>query len=174
MNISTIILLLALIATFIFAIFKKVDIYNAFACGIKNALELIYNIFPYLCTIIIMTELMDKSGVNELIARFFKPLFEFFKIPPELSRLIILKPFSGSGSMALLAEVFENYGADSYISRCACLIFGSSETVFYISAVYFAKCKKRSLARVITISLLSIFLSQVFACFICRIVFLKI
>lgn len=169
--ISSFMLPLCLVAVLFYALIKRVDVYDAFAKGIKSSLELIYSIFPYLCTILIMTEIMDKSGVNELIAQLFKPLFQFLKIPTELSRLLILKPFSGSGSLALLAEVLEKYGADSYISRCACLIFGSSETVFYISAVYFAKCKKRGFAKVIALSLLSIFLSQIFACFICRLFF---
>ena len=59
--------------------------------------------------------------------------------------MVLIKPFSGSGSIAYLNEIIKNYGADSYITRCACVCFGSSETVFYISAVYFAKTKSKKL-----------------------------
>ncbi|MBR5388246.1 MAG: spore maturation protein, partial [Clostridia bacterium] len=76
---------------------------------------------------------------------------------------------SGSGALATLSDIYAEYGADGYIARCASVIYGSSETVFYIAAVYFAGSKTKNLFKPIAISLLASFLSCVFACFICRI-----
>ena len=82
---------------------------------------------------------------------------------------MLIKPFSGSGALAVLSDIFTEYGVDSYLSRCACVIYGSSETVFYIAAVYFAGAKTKNLLKPIIISLVASFASCVFACFICRI-----
>ena len=81
---------------------------------------------------------------------------------------MLLKPFSGSGSTALLADLLAQYGADSYIGRCACVAFGSSETVFFISAVYFAGSKK-SLLKPVVIALFSNLLSLILGCLFCKI-----
>ena len=153
----------------IFATVKKVDVFNAFTTGVKKTLSLIYSIFPYLCAVLIMTEIMRESGVYELIGKFLHPLFNFFKIPTDLIPLIILKPFSGGGSLAVLADIYQIHGTESYISRCASVIYGSSETVFYLSAVYFCNCKHKNLKKAIFISLFSTFLSCIFACFVCRV-----
>lgn len=153
---------------FIYAAVKKINVFQAFVIGIKNALILIYDVFPYVCAVTIMSELAYKSGVYELIGKLFAPILTVFGIPKELFPLIILKPFSGSGSLALLSDIYKTYGVDGYISKCASAIFGSSETVFYISAIYFSACKEKRLKKAICISLVSIFISCVFACFICR------
>ncbi|MBR2384376.1 MAG: spore maturation protein, partial [Clostridia bacterium] len=98
------------------------------------------------------------------------PFFNLLGIPTELTKLVLIKPFSGSGSLALVSEIFSTYGVDSYIARSACVIYGSSETVFYIAAVYFAGAKTKKLLVPILISLIASFFSCVFACFICKII----
>ena len=152
----------------IHATVKRVDVFNAFIGGVKKTLPLIFSLFPYLCAVLIMTELMRESGVNELIAKLFSPVLSLLGVPSELTPLIILKPFSGGGSLALLSEIYLKYGVDSYISRVASVIFSSSETVFYISAIYFSGCKNKRLKKAIAISLFSTLFSCVFASLICR------
>jgi spore maturation protein B len=104
-----------------------------------------------------------------MLCNALSPIFTFWGIPTELTKLILIKPFSGSGSLAYLTEIIKNYGADSYISRCACVLYGSSETVFYISAVYFAKSKNKKRILPIIIILLSTFICAIFACKLCKI-----
>ena len=147
---------------------KKVNVYDSFASGVKDAIDLLFTVFPYLCAIFIMTELLQASGISDKIISFCAPAFEVLGIPREICPLVLLKPFSGSGSLALLSDVYARYGADSYISRCASCVFGSSETVFYVSAIYFSKCKNKKLFAPVCISLAACFISTVFACFICR------
>lgn len=153
----------------VYSAIKKVKPYDAFTEGAKSALPFAANIFPYLVSIFVLTELFEASGISDFLSDILSPVFGFLGIPKELSKLVMIKPFSGSGSLAMLSEIFSEYGADSYLARCACVIYGSSETVFYIAAVYFANVKNKKLLLPIIISLFASFCSCVFACFICRI-----
>lgn len=157
------------IVVFFYALFKKVKPYDAFAEGAKSALPFAASVFPYLATIFVLTELFEASGLSAALTKILSPVFSTLGIPDGLTKLVLIKPFSGSGALALLSEIFSEYGVDSYISRCACVIYGSSETVFYVAAVYFAGAKTKKLAAPIAISLVASFISCVFACFICRI-----
>ena len=153
----------------VYSAIKKVKPYDAFTEGAKSALPFAANIFPYLVSIFVLTELFEASGISDFLSDILSPVFGFLGIPKELCKLVMIKPFSGSGSLAMLSEIFSEYGADSYLARCACVIYGSSETVFYIAAVYFANVKNKKLLLPIIISLFASFCSCVFACFICRI-----
>ncbi len=169
MNLYAYILPAFTLFTLVCGIIKKVDLYEGFAEGVKQTITLLAGIFPYVCAVLVMTEIVEKSGVGKIITDALSPFFSLLGIPKELTGLILLKPFSGSGSLALLSEVFQKYGADSYIARCAACIFGSSETTFYISAVYFSACKNKKAGLSIIISLVSCFLSAILACLLCKI-----
>ena len=153
----------------IYARFKGVKLYDSVTEGIKGAIPLSLSLFPYLAAIFIMTELFEASGLSEMLNDLLSPVWGIFGIPKELGELILIKPFSGSGSLAVLSDIYATHGADSYISRCASVIFGSSETVFYVSAVYFAGCKNKKLFMPIVISLFATLVSTIFACLICRV-----
>lgn len=153
----------------VYSAIKKVKPYDAFTEGAKSALPFAANIFPYLVSIFVLTELFEASGISDFLTQILSPVFGFLGIPKELCKLVMIKPFSGSGSLAMLSEIFSEYGADSYLARCACVIYGSSETVFYIAAVYFANVKNKKLLLPIVVSLFASFCSCVFACFICKI-----
>ncbi len=153
----------------IFSFVKKVKPYDAFTHGAKSAIPFATSVFPYLVSIFVMTELFEISGISNHVTNLLSPVLGVFGIPKELTKLVLIKPFSGNGSLALLTEIFTKYGVDSYLSRCACVIYGSSETVFYIAAVYFAGAKTKKLMTPIVISLIASFFSCTFACFICKI-----
>ena len=155
---------------FLFSIIKKVKPYNAFTEGAKSAVPFAVSIFPYLVSIFVLTELFQVSGLSDFLLGVLAPIFKIFGIPKELTKLVLIKPFSGSGSLALLSEIYTEYGVNSYLARCASVIYGSSETVFYVAAVYFAGAKTKRLAKPIIISLFASFISCVFACFICLII----
>ncbi len=155
------------VALFIYALIKKIKLYDCFADGVKEAIPLLLSLFPYLAAMLMLSELFEASGLASALTDLLAPFFRALGIPPEISKLALLKPFSGSGSTALLSEIFASYGADSYIARCACVAYGSSETVFYISAVYFAGTKKKT-AKPILIALFSNFAALVLGCFLCK------
>ena len=157
------------IAVFIFSAIKKVNIYQSFTEGIEEALKFTVSLLPCLAAVFMMCELFEVSHLSDMLTKWLSPVFSFLGIPPELTKLVLIKPFSGSGSLAYLNGIIERYGADSYIARCACVCFGSSETVFYISAVYFAGLKVKKLALPIICVLVSTLVSTILACLICRI-----
>ena len=155
-------------ALFLYALLKKVRLYDCFTEGVKEAVPLLLSIFPYLAAMLMLSELFERSGLSAALTQALSPVFSALGIPPEISKLVLLKPFSGSGSTALLSEIISAYGADSYIARCAAVAYGSSETVFYISAVYFAGSKK-NLTKPVVISLTSNFISVILGCLLCKV-----
>lgn len=168
MKYTALIIPLLFLILFIYALFRRVKLYDCFTEGVKGAVPLVVSLFPYLVSILILSELFEQSGLSARLTQALSPLFSFLGIPPEIGKLVLVKPFSGSGSTALLSEILVSFGADSYIGRCACVAYGSSETVFFVSAVYFAGSKKR-LAKPILIALIANFFSLVLGCLLCRI-----
>ncbi len=157
------------IAVFGFAILKKVKIYDEFSKGVGEAVKFTLSLIPCLAAIFMMCAVFEASGLADALTKFLSPVFGFLGIPPELTKLVLIKPFSGSGSIAYLNEIIAEHGADSYIARCACVCFGSSETVFYISAVYFAGVKVKKLAMPIAAVLIATLVSTVVACLLCKV-----
>ena len=154
--------------SFIVAFVRKVHVYDSFTDGVKGAIPLIISIFPYIAAVTMLSKLLEVSGIGDAFAKRLTPLFRFAGIPQELSSLLLIKPLSGSGAIAVLSEILETYGADSYISRCACVIYGSSETIFYIGAVYFAGLKRKNLTKAMIISVATYLITAVFCCFLCK------
>ncbi len=155
--------------SFGYAFFKKVKVYDSFTEGIKGAIPLVMSVFPYIATVTMLSKLLRASGLEDTISHFLAPTFDKIGVPEEIAPLVLIKPLSGSGALAVLSELLERYGVDSYVSRCACVVYGSSETIFYIGAVYFAGLKRKSLNAAILIALFSYLVSIIFGCFLCRI-----
>ncbi len=156
------------IAAFVCAFVKKVNAYGSFIQGAKEAVPLAVSLFPFVAAVIIAVELMRASGLYNVFNFVFSPFLKLLGIPEELSQLALLRPFSGSGSLALLNDVFTAYGPDSYVGRCASVMFGSTETVFYIATVYFSGTKVRKLGGALVIALACCVLSAALACLLCK------
>lgn len=157
------------IAVIGFAAFKRVNVFSSFSRGAGEAVKFVLSLMPLLACMFIMCELFERSNLSEAMSTALSPLFGALGIPPQLSKLILIKPFSGSGSLAYLTGIINEFGADSYIARCACVLYGSSETVFYISVVYFARCIQKRRTLPIVIILFATFISTVAACLLCKI-----
>ena len=155
--------------SFAYAAFKKVKVYDSFTEGIKGAIPLILSIFPYIVGVMMLCKLLEASGLEERLTKWISPLFSFTGIPEEISSLVLMKPLSGSGSIAVLTQILERYGVDSYAGRCACVAYGTADTIFYIGAVYFAGIKRQKLTAALVIALVSYLLAVIFSCFLCRI-----
>lgn len=160
---------LIFIAVLAVAAAKRVNVYGSFTSGIESALKFTLSLIPCLAAVFIMCELFEASGLSAKLTEWLSPVFSALGVPAELTKLILIKPFSGSGSLAYLTEIIDTYGADSYIARCACVCYGSSETVFYISAVYFAGLKQKKLLLPTVIVLGAVFVSTLCACALCNI-----
>lgn len=153
----------------IYSLIKKINAYDSFVSGARQAVDLCINTFPYLVAIFSIVELLQASGLSEIISNLASPIFKIFGIPSELTEFLIIRPFTGSGSIGMLSNLFSLYGPDSYVSKCACVIMSCSETTFYVVAVYFSTTKIKKLRYVIPVCLISAFIGSIIACAFCRI-----
>ncbi len=168
-NISIFILPVLLILLLLYSAKKKVNAYATFAQGAKGAIALCVDLLPFLVTIFVAIGLFKISGLTNHLANLLLPLMNAINIPSELTELMIIRPFSGSGSLAILENIYLTYGADSYIGRCASVIMGSSETIFYVATIYISKIKAKRLLYAIPVALVCNILSAIISCFACTI-----
>jgi len=159
-----------IIFVLVYACFKKVNAYDSFVFGSKTSFDLILTSLPYLVAIFIALEIFKESGLSQLLSTILSPVFGIFGIPSELNELILIKPFSGCGALAVLENIFTTYGPDSYLARAGCCVAGASEAIFYVTAVYFSKTNIKKFSYAIPIALLANFIGTVVACNICKII----
>ena len=150
-----------------YSLIKKINAYDCFVSGAKQAIDLSINTFPYLVAIFSVVELLSLSGISTWLTTIISPVFNLVGIPPQLAEFLVLRPFTGSGSIAMLSNLFSLYGPDSFISKCACVIMSCSETTFYVVAVYFSTTKIKKLKYIIPVCLISSFIGAIIACKIC-------
>ena len=150
---------------FLFLTSKK-DLFNEFIQGAKDGLETLINLLPTLIILVAGISMFRASGGLDILSDLLAPFFALLNIPKEIIGFIIMRPFSGSSSTAMLNDIFRQYGADSFAGRAASLIMGSSDTVFYIFAVYFGAVKIKKTGYAISAALLTQLFCAVAACFI--------
>lgn len=121
----------------VYALSKKVDVFDALTTGALDGLKVILKILPALVALLTGVYMLRASGVLDALSALCKPLFSVLGIPPETASLIFIRPISGSGALAVGSEIIGRYGPDSLIGRTAAVMLGSTETTFYIIAVYF-------------------------------------
>ncbi len=170
MRFSSYLIPILIILLIIYACCKRKNAYSSFVYGAKSSFDLVLTSFPYLVAIFIAVELFSVSGLSGLLANILSPLFNILGIPTELTELILLKPFTGCGSLAALENIFIKYGADSYLARAGCAIAGSSEAIFYITAVYFSSTNVKKFSYGIPVALISTLLGIITACLICKVI----
>ncbi len=166
---SVYILPILIIFLLFYSFFKKINAYKCFVDGAKGAISLCMDIFPYIVAILVAVALFRASGLADILINILAPIFNFFGIPTEVCELVLLRPFTGSGSFAILNDIFARFGADSYIARCASCIMGSSETLFYVSTVYISKTSIKKLSYAIPVGILASIFGAIMACLICKI-----
>ena len=171
MNISDLILPLLIAAILFYGIIQRVDIYSAFVEGALDGAKSALKIFPYILAIIFAINLFIQSGAEQFIVNILKPITSFVGFPPELLSLSIVKPLSGGGSLGVFQTILDNYGADSYIGRSASVIMGSSETIFYTTAVYFGSVGISNYRYTINVGIISHIATIIAAVIVCKLMF---
>ena len=127
----------------IYGVCTKTDVFAEFTEGVKEGLHTVYDIFPALFCLVVTVGVFRASGGAEIITSLIAPALEAVGFPPECGTLLILRPFSGSGSVAIFEQILTDCGPDSFAGRVASVILGSSETTFYTLSVYFAAVKAK-------------------------------
>ena len=151
-----------------YALIKKVDAYSSFVNGAKGALPLMAGLLPYIIAMFVAVELFRNSGLSSYLCNFLSPVFKFVGVPPEVCELTLIRPFSSNAGYVLLRDIFSAYGVDSYVGKCASVIMGSSDTIFYVSSIYFASTSVKKTLLTIPIALICNIVCCVLACFCCK------
>lgn len=127
----------------LYGLIKKVKVYDVFVDGAKEGFHLGIKIVPYLVAMLVAIGMLRASGAFVLLGKLLSPLLSKVGMPSELLPMVLIRPFSGSGANAMMAEIIHNNGGDSFISRLAATVMGSTETTFYVLAVYFGSVNIR-------------------------------
>ena len=116
---------------------KKVPVYEEFIEGAKDGFKVSITIIPYLVAIIVGISMFKASGAIDLITLAIGNFMEKLSIPVDIIPIMITRSLSGSATLGLFSDIVTTHGAESYISKLAAIMVGSSETTFYVLAVYF-------------------------------------
>lgn len=129
----------------LYALIKRTDLFGEFINGVEEGLHTVKDIFPSLMALVVSVGMFRSCGGVELISKLLQPVTDFFGFPSECTPLLVLRPFSGSGAVAIFEGILTENGADSFAGRVASVMLGSSETTFYTIAVYFAATKVKKM-----------------------------
>lgn len=117
--------------------FKKIKVYEVFVEGAKEGFEVGVKIIPYLVAMLVAIGMFRASGALDLFTTLLSPVTNFIGMPSEVLPMAFMRPLSGSGSIGIMTELMQTHGPDSLIGFMASTMFGSTETTFYVIAVYF-------------------------------------
>lgn len=138
MNIISLWALPALLITILtLGLIKKVPLYEVFTDGAKDGFKVAVNIIPYLVAIIVGISMFRASGIIEMIGQVLAPVLSHFNVPTDVIPIMIVRSLSGSAALGIFSDVANTAGPDAYATKLAAIMVGSSETTFYVLAVYF-------------------------------------
>lgn len=119
-----------------YALKEKVKIYDTFLEGAKEGMEMVFGLLPTLIGIFVAIGALRSSGILDVIVKGITPICQMFDIPSQIMPLALIRPISGSASMAVAVDIMSTWGVDSKIGMIASTIMGSTETTLYTIAVY--------------------------------------
>lgn len=120
----------------LYGLFERKNVFDIFLKGAKDGLKMTVNIFPTLVGLFLAIGALSSSGILEYVINMLKPILNVCGIPSEIMPLAILRPISGSGSIAVATDLMKKFGPDSLIGLIVATIMGSTETTLYTVAVY--------------------------------------
>lgn len=150
---------------------KKVPLYETFTDGAKDGFKVAVNIIPYLVAIIVGISMFRASGIIDLIQNVCSPFLSYFNIPADTIPVMLVRPLSGSAALGVFSDIAHNLGPDDYATKLAAIMIGSSETTFYVLAVYFGAVGISKLRYAIIVGLLADAISILAAIAVCNLMF---
>ena len=121
----------------LYGLIRRVPVYEVFIEGAKEGFGVAVRIIPYLVAILFAIAMFRASGAMDFLVRVLDPVLGVLAFPAEVLPMAIIRPLTGSGSAGLVVDMIDQYGEDSIFVKMAAVMFGSSETTFYVIAVYF-------------------------------------
>ena len=149
-------------------IVKKVPIYEEFTEGAKDGFKISVKIIPYLVAIIVAISMLRASGTIEILANLLAPVLTKFNIPADTLPLMIVRSLSGSGALGIFSDIANNLGPDSYATKLSAIMVGSSETTFYVLAVYFGAIGIKKIKYALVVGLLADLVGIIAAISVCH------
>lgn len=134
---SNLMIPLIILTIIFYGYYKKVDIYDVFLDGAKESIDIIFKMFPCMLAMIFAINIFLNSNVLSFFLQIFKPVFNFLQVPFEVIPMMIMRPISGSSTIAILNNLLSEFGPDSFIGRLGSVIQGSTDTTLYVLTLYF-------------------------------------
>ena len=159
---------LILAAVGICAVFGKADIFSALTRGAAEGLVTVKDMFPALVVLFPAVYMLRASGALDALSELLEPVMAYIGVPPETVPLALVRPMSGGAATAVAAEIIKSSGADSLAGRTAAVMIGSSETTFYVIAVYFGAAKIKNTRHAIPAALLADLAAFLLSARVCR------
>lgn len=167
--ISSIAMPMVIFLIILYGLIEKKKIFDIFLKGAKEGIEIVIKIFPTLVGLFLAIGLLRNSGVLEFIINIINPILIKFQIPSEILPLAILRPISGSASIAIATDIMKSFGVDSNIGTIASVIMGSTETTLYTIAVYTSSVKIQNTKYVLPAALVADVVGIATSIIVCRI-----
>lgn len=158
------------VSIILYGLFKKLPVFTLFIQGAKKALQQIADLLPSLTALTVAVSMLTSSGGTEMLSELISPFTDMLGIPEEVLPLCIISPLSGSGSLAVLEEILNEFSPDSYIGRTASVIAGASETTFYAVAIYYGSVGITKTRHTLPAALTADITSYISAALFCRII----
>ena len=155
----------------LYGLFKKVPVYEEFVDGAKEGFHVAVKIIPYLIAILFAIGMFRASGALDFLIGGLRPVLSLINFPPELIPMAIVRPLTGSGSAGIVAEMIQQYGEDSILVKMAATMFGSTETTFYVIAVYFGAVQVKKTRHAVPAGLIADITAILLAVYIVRLLF---
>jgi spore maturation protein B len=155
----------------VYGAFKGVKVYESFVEGAKGGFQLAIRIIPYLVAILVAVGMLRGAGAIDMLSDWLDPALRRVGFPVEILPLAIMRPLSGSGSVGIVTELIKVHGPDSFIGRLAASAYGSTETTFYVLAVYFGAVGIKKARHSVVSGLVADIVSLIAAITICSLVF---
>jgi len=155
----------------VYGLLRGVKVYESFVEGAKEGFQVGVRIIPYLVAILVAVGMLRGAGAINILSRWLDPMLRWIGMPAEILPLAIMRPLSGSGSMGIVAELIKAHGPDSFIARLAATAYGSTETTFYVLAIYFGSVGIKKVRHALIAGLTADIVSLIASVFICRLVF---
>ena len=152
----------------LYGAFRKVKVYESFVEGAKGGVQTAVRIIPYLVAMLVAVGMLRAAGAIDMMADALAPLLSWLRFPAEILPLAIMRPLSGSGSLGIVTELVSTHGPDSFIGRLAATAYGSTETTFYVLAVYFGAVGIRKTRHAVIAGLTADLVSLITAVIVCR------
>ena len=155
----------------LYAALRRVPVYEEFVEGAKEGFQVALRIIPFLVAILVAVGMFRGAGGIDMLSRALDPLLKIVGFPAELLPMALMRPLSGSGSLGIFSELVATYGPDSILARMAGTIMGSTETTFYVLAVYFGSVAIRRTRHAVPAGLLADVAGMIASIIVCRLVF---